>query len=75
MSLDDPFDTEPPTDGASVDYSKTEPPPEAPSTHPDLAYYVCPVCHADSPASCDFCMGTGIIDRNMMDNFKKKAGE
>jgi hypothetical protein len=77
---DDPFDTEPPTDLAS----KTDPPeaeiPEATpsearrrqSTSPELGYYVCPACHAENPAACDTCMGMGIIDRDTMDDWKKK---
>jgi hypothetical protein len=69
--LDEPFKTEPPTEDAR----RTEPPPEAPTTSPELGFYVCPVCHAVNPASCMTCDGFGILDREAMDDFKKKLAK
>jgi hypothetical protein len=76
MVLDDPFDSEPPTDVALTEpplsSDPTMPPPSSPTTNPELPFYTCPLCEADNPADCNFCQGSGIIDRQEMDDFKKK---
>jgi len=77
--LDEPFvDSEPPTDVAreteppSDLTSPTEPPPEAPTTSPELGYYICPKCKTIDLENCTVCMGMGVIDREAMKAFKKK---
>ena len=76
MSLDDPFDTEPPTDVRALTEIPEERPTEPPSleepTDTDLAYYVCPACRAKNPLECLTCSGVGLIDRETMREWKKE---
>jgi len=65
---DEGFETEPPTDVARAEDTI---PPEAPSTSPELGFYICPVCHGEA-RGCRMCNDDGIIDREAMDIFKKK---